>query len=247
MLLALSTLGASAWAQNTPVNDPLEPLNRRIYTFNEYADRYVLRPVAQAYDDVAPEPVQTGVRNFFDNLGEPISAVNNLLQGEFGQAGHNAGRFLMNSTLGVFGLTDPASAAGLEPAEEDFGQTLAVWGLPSGWYLVLPLLGPTTVRDGAGTLVDLQFDPLHYLDDDELRWALRIAQVISLRADLLGADQVLESAYDRYSFSRDAYLQRRHYQRYDGEPPMDDFEDEYGAPPPWASEPQQLPEPVSGQ
>lgn len=247
MLLAISTFGTSAWAQDTPVNDPLEPLNRRIYTFNEYADRYVLRPVAQAYDDIAPEPVQAGVRNFFDNLGEPISAVNNLLQGEFGEAGSNTGRFLMNSTLGVFGLTDPASAAGLEPAEEDFGQTLAVWGLPSGWYLVLPLLGPTTVRDAAGTLVDLQFDPLHYLNDDELYWALRIAQVISFRADLLGADQVLESAYDRYDFSRNAYLQRQHYQRYDGEPPMDDFEDEYGAPPPWADEPQQLPEPVSGQ
>ena len=203
--------------------DPFESINRAVFTFNENADEYVIKPAAEAYQFVLPEFVRTGVTNFFSNIGDIFVAVNNLLQGKPGNAANDIGRFLVNSTIGILGFFDVATDAGLEKNKEDFGQTLGVWGVPSGPYVVLPLFGPSSVRDTAGLAVDLKTDFIlnsNQLNHDQ-KVGSTVLRVVNQRANLLNASQLLEdAAFDKYSFLRDSYLQRRHNQVHDGNPPL---------------------------
>ncbi|WP_148254312.1 MlaA family lipoprotein [Aidingimonas lacisalsi] len=201
--------------------DPWEGFNRGVFAFNEVIDRYALKPVAQGYDAVAPEPIQIGVGNFFSNLGEIRTALNSVLQGKPGNAGVSTGRFLVNSIVGVGGLLDYATPMGLTVHDEDFGQTLGVWGMESGPYLVLPLLGPSTVRDTAGLPADMYTYPLTYIDDDPTRYGLTFLRVVDARAGFLEQEELIRG--DRYSFIRDSYLQRRRFEISDGEAGDDPF------------------------
>lgn len=236
--LAAALLGFAvipAWAQSgtqaptepvgeqpPPANpDPWEPFNRRVFAFNEFVDRYFLKPVAKGYQWVAPEPVEDGVSNVFANLGDINIALNNLLQAKFKHAAVDSGRFLLNSTVGLVGIFDVASRVGLAKHEEDFGQTLGYWGLDSGPYVVLPFLGPRTVRDGFGSIADGYADPVMYTESVSARNSLYGLRLISGRARLLEAERVVSG--DRYTFLRDAYLQRREFLVKDGEVEDDDF------------------------
>ncbi len=200
--------------------DPWEGFNRAIFSFNEKVDRAVIKPLAQGYDAVVPDLVKRGVRNFFDNLADPWIGFNNLLQGKVGEALSDWMRFGLNTTFGVFGLLDIASEAGLPKHNEDLGQTLARWGVGNGPYVVLPLLGPRTLRDAVAWPVDRLGDPSTHLADDLARFAVKGVDVVSSRATFLPADAQKESAIDPYAFVRDAYLQRRHYLIHDGNPPI---------------------------
>lgn len=190
--------------------DPLEPMNRGIYGFNQGIDKAVIKPVAQGYRTVVPSPVRTGVKNFFSNLNDVIVVANDLLQFKIGQAFSDTGRILVNSTIGILGILDVATHMGLEKHNEDFGQTLGYWGLDSGPYLVLPFLGPSSFRDTFGLAVDAQIDPvLNYDDVSERNGALAL-RIIDSRSRTLDAGNLLdEAALDPYEFLRDAYLQRR--------------------------------------
>lgn len=224
-LAAAALLAGCATADNP--SDPIEPVNRAVYTFNDNLDRAVLKPVAQGYKAVLPDPVRDGVRNFFSNLRDPWIAVNQILQGKVEEGATDFMRFVTNTTFGLGGIFDVASEGGMQKHDEDFGQTLGRWGLGSGAYLVLPLLGPSTVRDGAGKIVDsFAYLPWHgpeWLDAQHyVAWrnTLTAIDVINIRASLLDAGNVLEeAALDRYAFVRDAYLQHRRNQVYDGNPP----------------------------
>ena len=232
LLFVLGCIGCATTGERSDpgVNDPLERTNRAIFRFNRSADRLVLRPVANGYHTVVPDPIERGISNFFDNLSSPIVIVSDLLQAKFKQAGADTGRFLLNSTVGLFGFIDVATRVGLEEHEEDFGQTLGRWGFGQGPYIMVPLFGPFTLRDGFGRLLDLPLEPLSYYDRDRaVRNTLILMYYIDKRAGLLPADQALADAFDPYIFLRDAYLQRRRYLLYDGDPPRldDDFEDEY--------------------
>ena len=172
--------------------DPLEDINRVFYELNfNLLDPVIIKPIAIIYDQATPKPVRQVLRNFFSNLDEVPSLVNNTLQGKFGQAGNNAGRFLMNTTIGLGGFFDVAKKAGLQPGEdEDFGQTLAVWGVPAGPYVMLPFFGPSTFRDAPSNFVDSLFDPFSYNNRLPVRVAIKGIDLIALRADLLGIDDV---------------------------------------------------------
>jgi len=191
--------------------DPWEGWNRRVHRFNTALDRTVARPVARGYARVVPAPVRTGVGNFFSNLGEPLSAVNSLLQGKPKQAGKSLARFALNTTLGLGGLFDPASDANLPKGNEDFGQTLAVWGWKHSRYLELPLLGPRTVRDSFGLGGDMAASPLRQIDNEPVRYGLAGLSLVDARARLLSVDGLREGVPDDYSLVRDAWLQRRQY------------------------------------
>lgn len=221
-LLTAAVVSGCATVQPGDVNDPLEPMNRGIFTFNEKADEVILKPVAEGYRAITPGFVRAGVSNFFSNLGEPINALNNLLQGKGGAAASDVGRFAMNSVLGILGLWDVATPAGLEKSNEDFGQTLGVWGVSSGPYLVLPLLGPSTIRDSVARVVDAPLSPQRYIDRVDVRNTLYVVSIVNTRSELLEAGRVLDAAaLDRYTFVRDAWLQRRQNQVYDGKPPKE--------------------------
>lgn len=197
--------------------DPWERFNRASFKVNDALDRAILRPTARAYVKVMPRMIRTGVSNFFSNLETVTTLVNDTLQGKFGAAGHDTARFLLNSTLGFGGLLDPATDAGLDKNDEDFGQTLGKWGVSSGPYLMVPLLGPTTVRDGLGRVPDRFTDPSHYLEDDSTRYIITGVEIVDLRAGLLDLDDQLNQSFDRYAFVRNAWLQRRDYKVKDGE------------------------------
>lgn len=203
--------------------DPWESVNRKIYTFNDYADRWVLLPVAKGYQWVTPDPVETGVSNAYANLLEITNVVNGLLQLKFVQAASDTGRFLVNTTLGLLGFIDVASHMGLEKHNEDFGQTLGYWGTPSGPYIVVPFFGPRTIRSGAGSLLDTYTDPLWYMENPNYRYSLLGLRYVSDRASLIQAEELISG--DRYTFIRDAYLQRREFLVNDGVV-EDDFGDE---------------------
>ncbi|KQX20843.1 VacJ family lipoprotein [Sphingomonas sp. Root50] len=199
--------------------DPLEGFNRTIWAVNRGADKVVVKPVTQVYRAVAPKPARDGVRNFFANVGEPFSLINNILQGKGDRAVRNLGRFLINTTAGIGGLFDQASRLGVRPATEDFGQTLAAWGANGGPYLVLPLLGPSTLRDGVGTGVSQLADPYRVCLREcglpkGLPTGMTVLEVISIRDGLIatGADNFLESSLDPYTAARSAFLQRRRAQ-----------------------------------
>ncbi|KGM56784.1 lipoprotein [Lysobacter arseniciresistens ZS79] len=196
----------------THAYDPWERYNRRMHRFNNAVDRTVARPLARAYVAVVPRPVRLGVSNFFSNLGQPVSAVNALLQGKPRQAAHAIGRFLLNSTLGIGGIFDPASDARLSRRSEDFGQTLGTWGWENSRYVELPLFGPRTVRDVFGMVGDAPLSPLRQISDDATRIPLQGLQLVDVRTQLLATDSLREGAADDYALVRDAWMQRRQYQ-----------------------------------
>jgi phospholipid-binding lipoprotein MlaA len=219
-LLAALALAGCATPNGGNGADPWENLNRKTFAFNEQLDKAVLKPVAKGYEKVVPGFAREGVNNFFDNLEDIGTSLNNLLQGKAGQGASDAGRFLVNSVLGVFGLWDVATPMGLEKHYEDFGQTLGVWGVQSGPYLVLPLLGPSTARDGPARIVDPSWYYSTYVDPESVYWGLWTLDKVRTRANLLKAESLVEgAALDKYSFIRDAWLQRRRSQVYDGNPP----------------------------
>lgn len=201
-------------------SDPLEGWNRAVYRFNEGLDKAVIKPLAKGYNAITPAPVNRGITNIFGNLEDVGSAVNNLLQFKFGRAASDVGRVAVNTTIGIAGFFDVASNMDLPHYGEDFGQTLGTWGFEPGAFIVLPVIGPTTVRDGIGLVADWYVDPIHYIEDDTVRWSIRGLDLVDTRADLLGASRVLEqAALDPYVFMRDAYLQQRRSKVYDGNPP----------------------------
>ncbi len=196
--------------------DPWEKYNRKMHALNNAVDEAIAKPLAQGYVKVVPRPVRLGVSNFFSNLGQPVSALNALLQGKPKQAGQSMGRFLLNSTLGIGGIFDPASDAKLPRKSEDFGQTLGVWGWKRSRYVELPLFGPRTIRDVVGLVGDAPLAPLQQVDYDALRVFLQGTQLVDVRADLLSVDSLREGAVDEYSLFRDSWLQRRNYQISEG-------------------------------
>lgn len=203
--------------------DPWEGYNRGVFAFNETVDTMLLKPVATSYKLVLPEFIRRRVSNVFANVGEVPSALNNLLQGDFARAGKDILRFLINTTVGILGLFDPATTAGLLKEEEDFGQTLGVWGFGSGPYFVLPLLGPSTLRDFPGRLVDALIYPLSWLDDTGARNALFGVRVIGSRAEFLEQEKILrEMSPDYYQQLRGFYLNRREHQVRDGAVEIDE-------------------------
>lgn len=229
LAILLTAAGASGCASTTP-GDPFESYNRSMYSFNSSLDSAVLKPVATAYKDYVPWGAQEIARNFFSNIDDIFVGINNLLQGKPLDALSDWGRFLLNTTLGFFGIADPASEMGLEKHREDFGQTLGVWGVPTGPYLVLPLLGPSSIRGTTGWVADYLTDPTgHVIERTGPRLGATTYRLIDTRAGLLGATNVLQSAaLDEYSFVRDGYFQRRRSLVYDGDPPpLEDDEDPY--------------------
>ena len=226
--------------------DPLQAYNRVMFAFNERADQSALKPVAKAYRFITPKPVQFVVGNFFSNLGDLWTGFNNLLQGKGKAAASDTARFFVNSTLGFLGFADVATEMGLEKHNEDFGQTLGWWGVPSGPYFVIPLLGPSTIRDAASRPVDTYGQPYMWQDGhDALKWSLWTVDKVHTRASLLDAEGALnDAALDKYTLMRDGWLARRRNQVYDGDPPdEDDAADPYGDDPyaddPYADDPTQ--------
>jgi len=221
VLVLLAGAGCATTGDADP-RDPFEPANRAIYRFNEGFDEAIARPVATAYHDTLPEEVRGRVRNFFGNIADLFIGVNNMLQGKFEDGVTDWARFAFNSTFGLLGLHDICSDLGLEKHNEDFGQTFGRWGVGPGPYLVLPILGSSTVRDGIGTGVDLYTDPVGDFRPIELRNSAVVLRLVNTRADLLDASRILEeAALDKYTFQRDAYLQRRRSLIYDGQPPRE--------------------------
>lgn len=209
---------------NAEAVDSLEGLNRKTHGFNEVADRIILKPAAIIYEKVCPFFVRKGIRNFFKNIDDINIFVNDALQLKYRDAASDVGRFLINSSLGLGGLFDPATKMGLSKHEEDFGQTLAVWGVGSGPYFVIPLLGPSTIRDSFSLMVDSVFDPVVTLRQIRVRNSLYALDKLHRRADLLSAESLIIG--DKYLFFRSAYLQRREYLINDGEV-EDTFGDEF--------------------
>jgi len=227
---------------NTPPDDPSDPLesvNRGIYSFNHAADHYVLRPVAQGYDKVTPSFVRTGIANFFANLYYPTTIVNDVLQLKLLQFTQDVGRFTLNTTFGLGGIIDAATPVGLAAHDEDFGQTLGHWGVGPGWYLMLPLLGPADNRDLVGRAGDWYTRPVSYVSF----WpglGLSALDTIEKRAEFLGADHILDEQLDPYVFLRTIYLQQRLNLVYDGNPTKEDFGlDDDSAPMPAKPKPKQ--------
>lgn len=227
MILALVTSGCAT--TGGPANvDPWEPFNRKMFAFNEDVDKKVLKPVATGYKKVVPAAVRKGVGNVFLNLAEPTTIVNDVLQAKFPQAGRDLVRFALNTTVGLLGWFDVARKVGLERNHEDFGQTFSVWGFGQGPYLVLPLLGPSTVADGVGLVpATLYTDPRYTMFDTAESFAIIGFNAVDTRARLLGASRVAKLQLDPYVFRRETYLQRRQQLVHDGNPPgEDDFMDE---------------------
>ncbi|MGO1070773.1 MlaA family lipoprotein [Lysobacter sp. CA199] len=192
--------------------DPWEKYNRRMHRFNMAVDRGVARPLARAYSKVVPRPIRLGVSNFFNNLGQPVSILNALLQGKPKQAFQSLGRFALNTTLGIGGIFDPATAAKLPNRSEDFGQTLGIWGWKRSRYVELPFFGPRTVRDTFGMVGDAPLSPLRHIERDRIRIPLQGLQLVDVRAQLLPLDSLREGAEDEYALIRDSWMQRRDYQ-----------------------------------
>ncbi len=203
-------LAGCATGPNANPRDPLEPYNRTMFKFNDTLDKAVLEPVATGYQNVTPKPVRIAATNFFSNLGELWSAVNNALQLKGEGTYNSVVRFTTNTVFGLGGLIDMAGAMGIERHKQDFGLTLGHWGVPSGAYVVWPLFGPSTVRDSVGLWADWQGDPVGHLHDVSARNSLYALRVVNIRANLLSTTSLVESAaLDKYSFTRDAYLQLR--------------------------------------
>src|SRR5579863_6862271 len=252
-LLCLALLAGCATqpgAKSDP-RDPWERMNRSTYRFNDAFDRAIAKPVARGYRKVTPHFVQTGIGNFLDNLESPVVMVNDLLQGQFKAFASDTGRLLMNTTLGIGGLLDPATAAGLDKNDRDFGQTLGKWGLRTGPYLVIPFLGPSDIRDAVGKVGDIYSDPRHYIRNNYVSWGMWGLGALDTRARLLEADAAISGAYDPYAFIRSAYLQHRDFKVQGGqstseedqeEKLMQEAGDDQAAPAPAATAPKPSPE-----
>jgi phospholipid-binding lipoprotein MlaA len=250
LALSFALAGCATTGQAANPRDPWEPFNRHVYKFNEGLDRVVLKPAATWYHDFIPPQARTGVSNFFGNLGDLWSAANSLMQFHLQDAEESVARFQLNTMFGLFGLFDIASDVNIERHREDFGQTLGRWGVPSGPYLMLPFFGPSTLRDASALPVDWHFDPLRQVENGPTRDVAYFVRVIDKRANLLRVGNVLEEvALDKYSFTRDAYLQRRNAEvkeRDRGEeqeppPPLPDESKEPSAPAAPAGQPASAP------
>ena len=229
LVIAFAAITLAGCAFTHPKNpaDPLEPFNRGVYQFNDVVDKAIAKPVAQGYNAVMPVPGRIMVSNFFSNLDDITVLINDLLQFKLVQAFSDGGRLLINTTVGFLGLMDIATPLGLEKRNEDFGQTLGYWGVGNGPFIVLPILGPSTLRDGAGLYTDSRPSGLRQVNHIPTRNRLYAAQSINRRAQLLDQEKVLdEAALDRYEFIRDAYLLRRRSLVYDGNPPREKYEEE---------------------
>ena len=235
-LLSLSILLAACSSNPKHPQDPLEKLNRGVYSFNKVVDKTLVKPVAYTYKTFIPRPIQSGVGNFFGNLGEVTTIGNDILQFKIKYATHDFARLVINSTIGLLGLFDVASELGLDKRKEDFGQTLYTWGYEKSAYLVLPIIGPSTFRDGIGLTVDyFGMSVWPWIESDRARYGLLGLNLIDTRARLINKETILDTiAIDEYSLIRDAYLQHRIFLSTDGqsdfkegEDPMDDFDD-YG-------------------
>ncbi len=226
-LCVLITAGSGcATTGETDPRDPFEGLNRAIYAFNDGVDEVIAKPIATAYVTVVPVPLRDRVRNFFGNIADLFIGVNNLLQGKLGEAGSDWMRFVFNTSIGLFGIHDVATEMGFEKHNEDFGQTFGRWGAGNGPYLVLPFLGPSTLRDTVGTVLDIRLDPVSSHNETRERNSLVVLRLVGQRADLLEAGRLLEeAALDKYLFTRDAYLHRRRSLIYDGSPPRERIPD----------------------
>lgn len=218
--LALLLAGCASPGSRT-VHDPLEPVNRAVYSFNEKADRYVAKPVARTYEKVLPQPVRTGIKNFFNNIDDVMVVVNDLLQLKFKNASRDGVRLMANTLFGGLGLVDVAGMRGITKRDEDFGQTLGYWGVPAGPFVMLPLLGPSNLRDAPAIFIEgSTIDPVWHYRNVPLRNAAVGLRFVDQRAQLLSTERVFEqAAVDRYAFLRDAYAQRRINLIYDGDPP----------------------------
>ncbi|MDE2272248.1 MAG: VacJ family lipoprotein, partial [Xanthomonadaceae bacterium] len=236
-LVAVTTAALAACAVAPPrTDDPLQNFNRKMFAFNQFADKAAIRPVAKAYVKVTGRKERVLISNFFENLRTPVTIVNEVLQGRPEPALQSTGRFLINTTVGFLGFFDPASDMKLPAHPTDFGVTLAHWGVPEGPYLVLPFIGPTTLRDVWRLPIDSYFDPLGwYARDHSYQWHAQylpsLAYLTTLRASALPLDSMLDSSYDPYAFMRDAYRQHRLYQIYYGNPPMSAIEELQGSSP----------------
>ena len=229
LLLIVSLASGCATTRQTTASqasDRFESWNRSVYSFNEALDRAVAKPVATAYVTVTPKPVRSGLANFLSNIVYPSVILQDALQLKPKRFVRDSGRLLVNTTVGIGGLFDPATKLGLEANNEDFGQTLGYWGVPSGPYLMLPVLGPSTVRDTVGTVGDHFSQPETYLQDKVLGWGLSGARLVGRRASLLGTEAALTRYLDPYAFIRNSYLQRREFLIYDGNPPEQQFEED---------------------
>ena len=227
VLLFCLTLAGCASQKVTltdPERDPWEAYNRKIHGFNEGLDKAIFRPVAKGYDIIMPDAPQRGVRNFFRNLDYPVTLLNSLLQGKMDHAFASTGRFLMNSTIGLLGFFDVATKAGIPYYDEDFGQTLAVWGWKESRYLVMPVFGPYTIRDFLGRSFYGYFHPVSYMIREHNNYWPLAADLISLRAELLPLQADIDAAADPYVLIRDVYLQNREFNIYDGDPPAPDYD-----------------------
>ena len=213
--------------------DPWESWNRGVYGVNDKLDRYFAKPIARTYVRFVPHPIRTGVSNFFANLTTPTVMINDALQGKFLAAGNDLGRFLLNTTVGVGGILDPATSAGLDKNDEDFGQTLGHYGVHAGPFVEVPLLGPSDVRDLPSKVVDSYTTPQQYVRNSSVKYGLYGLQLVDRRANLLSLDETLQHVYDPYAFIRDAYLQHRAYLVSDGkvteEPLVDPGDDAAGS------------------
>ena len=204
--------------------DPLESKNRTIYAFNENIDEALLEPAADGYDYITPNFLQKGFNNFFDNINYPVTIINQILQGNIGESLQDTLRFTINTTIGVFGLFDPASSIGLIEHDEDFGQTLAVWGVKEGPYLMLPFFGPKTLRSLTGDLTDILFNPLLNIDDTNLKIQTNLINILQDRSDLSTLEEELDNSFDPYQYIKDSYMQNRKYKINNGNLADDDEE-----------------------
>jgi phospholipid-binding lipoprotein MlaA len=223
VLVVLALLQACASVPQPNARDPFESFNRTVYGFNDAVDTAVLKPVATAYKEVTPSWMRKGIRNFFNNLQDVWSVINTGLQGRGVEMGDNLGRVMLNTSFGLFGLIDIASEANIDRHTADFGLTLGRWGVSPGPYVVLPILGPYTLREVGALPVDWNADLVFQLGDQATVTGLTVLKVVDVRSGYLGAGDVVDgAALDKYSFTRDAYLQRQRNKQYDGDPPEDD-------------------------
>jgi len=204
--------------------DPLEDRNRSIYAFNENLDEAILEPAADGYTYIIPNFMQKGFNNFFDNINYPVTIINQVLQGNIEESLQDTLRFTVNTSIGIFGLFDPASSMGLPEHDEDFGQTLAVWGVKEGPYLMLPFFGPKTLRSLTGDLTDVLFNPLLNIDDTNLKIKTNLINILQDRSDLSDLEEELDNSFDPYQYIKDSYIQNRKYKSHNGNTTEDDIE-----------------------
>ncbi len=235
----LLVFAGCATGPNANPTDPLEPMNRSIYKFNDAVDGAILKPMAIGYKAVVPSPVRQGVTNFFSNIGDVWSMINHALQFEIVNAGKTAARLGINTILGIGGIFDIATDAGIQPPKADLGQTLGKWGIPSGPYVVIPILGPSSVRDGTGTVTATYYDPVNKVPDNATRNVLTVTRIVDIRTQLLNATDAVDAiALDKYSFIRDVYLKRRQ-NMINPQKPSNDEDIDYSASDPEKSPPDQ--------